>query len=96
MVRIMETEKKKTKPSILIWKHSDNLKIEKDSYNFTVTHKNKQTFYSSLAGAIKRVSDIFLVEKFAKIPDSEKESMANVLKILKEHDEYIKKLFGGH
>lgn len=92
-----ESESKKGKsPNTLIWKYSDNIKIEKDVSNWILTHKNKPTFYSTMTGAMKGVSNIFLIEMFAKIPDSEKESMANVLKILKEHDEYIKKLFGGH
>lgn len=92
----IEEKKKGGKATTLVYQHSDKLKIEKDAYNWIVNHNKKTTYYPSLSGAVAKVSDILLIQKLEKIPDEEKQSFAYLVKLIREHDENIRGLFGEH
>lgn len=94
---ITDTESKKgKKASVLIYKHSEEISIEKDSTCYVLNQKNKQRYYPTLHGAFDELSKVLFVDKMSTIPDEMKTSIAAVIRAIEEHDREVKRMFRGY
>ena len=87
--------KEKTETVVLIYKHSDDLQIDKGQSCYNLTHSGKTTYYTSLESAFTSLFHILTAEKFKNVPKQDKEDIGKVLQHLRDHDAYVRGLFEG-
>jgi len=84
------------KNNILVYKHNDELYIERAALYFSLYCKGKQTFYPTLDGAFRALSKSLLYDHFGRIPNEEKNDIKRILRAIEEHDKMIKEMFKGY
>lgn len=81
---------------LLIYKHSEEVYIEKTAYCFILVVKEKESYYPTIEGAFKALSRALMYDHLGRIPNEEKNDIKRIIRAIEEHDKMIKEMFKGY